>query len=85
MVRDGRRVVADDSSRTGIVGILVSSAHKLMRLVAVVMPAPLKRMMFRRLLGWQVASDAYVGFSYIDAQSVVLGPGSRIGHFNIVR
>lgn len=49
------------------------------------LPQPLKRALFRRVFGWTVADDAYVGLSYIDAAHVSLGPGSHIGHFNIVR
>jgi len=63
----------------------VPTAHKLLRLLAVVLPQPLKRALFRRVLGWDVAADAYVGLSYIGADAVKLGPGSHIGHFNIVR
>jgi acetyltransferase-like isoleucine patch superfamily enzyme len=63
----------------------MSNVHKLLRLVSVVLPQPLKRALFRHVLGWNVARDAYVGLSYIGADAVTLGPGSRIGHFNIVR
>lgn len=63
----------------------MSGAQTLLRLVAVVLPQPLKRALFRHVLGWNVAADAYVGLSYIGAEAVTLGPGSRIGHFNIVR
>ena len=63
----------------------VSRVQTLLRLVAVILPQPVKRALFRQLLGWNVAADAYVGLSYIGAEAVTLGPGSRIGHFNIVR
>lgn len=63
----------------------MSTVQKLLRLVAVVLPQPLKRMLFRHVFGWNVADDAYVGLSYIGADDVTLGPGSHIGHFNIVR
>jgi len=63
----------------------MSRVQTLLRLVAIVLPQPAKRALFRHVLGWNVAADAYVGFSYIGAEAVTLGPGSRIGHFNIVR
>lgn len=63
----------------------MSNAHKLLLLFAAVLPQSLKRALFRRVLGWNVADDAYVGCSYIGAEAVTLGPGSHIGHFNIVR
>ena len=63
----------------------MARVDKLLRLLAVVLPQPLKRAVFRRVLRWEIAPDAYVGLSYIGADSVKLGPGSYIGHFNIVR
>src|SRR3954451_10433282 len=63
----------------------MATARKLLCLLAAVLPQPLKRALFRRVLGWEVADDAYVGLSYIGAATVKLGPGSHIGHFNIVR
>ena len=68
-----------------ILAAVMSNVQKLLRLVAVALPQPLKRTWFRRVLGWDVADDAYVGMSYIDADAVTLGPRSHIGHFNIVR
>lgn len=64
---------------------VLSKCDKLLRLLAVVLPQRLKRRLFRHVLGWSVADDAYVGFSYIGADAVTLGPGSHIGNFNIVR
>lgn len=63
----------------------MSKVHKLLPLLAVVLPQRLKRALFRHVLGWNIADDAYVGLSYIGAEAVTLGPGSHIGHFNIVR
>lgn len=63
----------------------MASFHRLLQLVAVVLPQGLKRALFRRAFGWKVADDAHVGLSYIGADMVTLGPGAHIGHFNIVR
>lgn len=69
----------------GIVHVAMSNIEKLLRVLAMVLPQRAKRVLFRRILGWTVADDAYVGLSYLGAEAVTLGPGSRIGHFNIVR
>lgn len=63
----------------------MSRFQQALRLLAVVLPQSLKRLYMRHVLGWDIAGDAYVGLSYIGAESVTLGPGSRIGHFNVVR
>jgi acetyltransferase-like isoleucine patch superfamily enzyme len=63
----------------------VARFHQLLQLLAVVLPQSLKRALFRRAFGWEVADDAHVGLSYIGADSVTLGAGAHIGHFNIVR
>ena len=61
------------------------SVRSLVQVLAAPLPQPFKRRVFRRALGWVVADDAYVGLSYLDADHVVLEPGSYIGHFNLVR
>lgn len=63
----------------------MSNFQKLLRLLAMVLPQPIKRAVFRHVFHWKVADDAYVGCSYIGADSVTLGPGTRIGHGNIIR
>lgn len=35
--------------------------------------------------GWDIALDARVGLSFVDATRVVLGKQARIGHFNVAR
>lgn len=54
-------------------------------LVAVVLPQRLKCAMYRRVFGWEIASGVHIGFSFIDAEHVVLGAGAHIGHFNVIR
>jgi acetyltransferase-like isoleucine patch superfamily enzyme len=53
-------------------------------LVAVVLPQAAKRRLYRAL-GWEIDATARIGLSYLHAEQVTLGPGTRIGHFNVVR
>jgi acetyltransferase-like isoleucine patch superfamily enzyme len=81
---DGPRP-GEPAAGSGYRGAQMAKIRKLLPLLPMLLPQRLKRAWFRRVLGWDVADDAYVGFSYIDADEVTLGPGSRIGHLNIVR
>ncbi len=58
--------------------------RRLAAVLAVVCPQPLKRAVYRAL-GHDVARDARIGFSYIDVDRMVLGPGAFIGHFNAIK
>jgi len=49
------------------------------------LPQALKLAILRRLRGWTVGSDVYIGVSYLDAEEVVLDDSSHVGHFNVVR
>jgi acetyltransferase-like isoleucine patch superfamily enzyme len=59
--------------------------RRLLQAAAVFLPFALKRFIYTRLLGWRVDPAARVGFSYLDAESVVLEAGARIGHITVVR
>jgi acetyltransferase-like isoleucine patch superfamily enzyme len=48
------------------------------------LPGFLKRRLYRRLFRYEIASDVRIGLALVDADRVVLGPGSRIGHFTLV-
>lgn len=62
-----------------------SRLHKLLHAIAMPLPQPLKRALYRNILGWTVADDAYVGFSYMGTEHGTLEAGSHVGHFNIIR
>ncbi len=49
------------------------------------LPSSLRRIVARRLLGWDVAPTAFIGRSIVSATHVTLGPGSSIGPFNVIR
>lgn len=62
-----------------------SRLHKFLHLAAVPLPQPVKRVFLRRVLGWTVADDAHVGFSYLGVEHATLEAGSYIGNFNVFR
>lgn len=52
---------------------------------SVLLPWRLRSMLYRHMLGWSIHPTARVGFSIIDAERVILGRGSRIGHLTVIR
>lgn len=54
-------------------------------LIACLLPWPLKRVVYRKVLRYQISDAASVGFSLIRADFVSLGRGARIGHLNVIR
>lgn len=58
---------------------------KLAALIAVILPQRLKKLVYRKIFGWRIGQGVKIGFSYLDAEHVVLGDQVCIGHFNIVR
>lgn len=52
-------------------------------LVAAVLPWPMKRAVYR-LLGHRVDKTAHVGVAVLLVDELVLGPGARIGHLNLI-
>lgn len=57
----------------------------LLLLIPVVLPSPLKRVWYRRVMGWKVGRHVRIGLSYLDASRVDIGDDVRIGHFNVMR
>lgn len=46
----------------------------------------LKRTALRRLFGWEVDESAWIGISiFTNVRHARIGPGARIGHFNVFR
>lgn len=54
-------------------------------LLAIALPWRLKRLLYRRLLGYEISPTAYIGFSFLSARSMVMADGASIGHLNIIR
>lgn len=49
-----------------------------------ILPGPLKRLVLRVVFGYCIGKRVRVGLSLIDARSVILGDGTRIGHGNVI-
>lgn len=54
-------------------------------MLAVVMPQPIKLCIYRRWFNWKIGRGTWIGFSYIEAQRVIIGNNVRINHLNIWR
>lgn len=52
---------------------------------ALILPWPLRRWLLRVLCGYSFGEGARIGHSLIGCPSLNMGPGSRIGHFNVVK
>lgn len=59
--------------------------RKLLLVIAALLPQPVKLLIYRRLLGWQIGKNVQIGWSFLDAHKVTLGDNVRIGHFNLIR
>lgn len=59
--------------------------HKLLVILAICLPQPIKQLIYRRLLKWQLGRGVQIGLSYLDGGQIVLEDNVRIGHFNIIR
>jgi acetyltransferase-like isoleucine patch superfamily enzyme len=61
---------------------------KTLRLVALgfvgLLPGPIKRFVYRLLFGYRIAPGVRIGFALLDARSVSLAQGTRIGHLNMI-
>src|SRR4051794_6487570 len=54
--------------------------------LAILLPGSVKRVVLRRLLGWEIGPSAHIGLSlFVGVDDVCLGEGARIGHFNVFR
>jgi acetyltransferase-like isoleucine patch superfamily enzyme len=59
--------------------------HKFLCLLLVLCPGPIKILVYRKILGWKIGSNAKIGFSYIHSNQVEIGDNVRISHFNVFR
>lgn len=49
-----------------------------------VLPNALKRLLYRVAFGYRVGPDVRIGIALLDARSLDLAEGTRIGHFNVI-
>jgi acetyltransferase-like isoleucine patch superfamily enzyme len=59
--------------------------NKILLILAVIMPLPLKLFIYRRIMGWKIGNQVRIGFSYIECDEVILGDNILIRHFNVIR
>ena len=52
--------------------------------VCALMPAFARRWCYRTFFRYQIGRNVTIGMSLLDADHVVLAPGTQIGHFNVV-
>jgi len=45
----------------------------------------MRRWLYRALLGYDIHPTASIGISFLRVARAELGPGSRVGHFSIIR
>jgi acetyltransferase-like isoleucine patch superfamily enzyme len=63
----------------------IRSLVRLAALAAIgVLPGFAKRPLYRFIFGYRLGRDVQIGFSILDADTLLLGDGTRIGHFNVV-
>ena len=63
----------------------VRTFARLVGLVLVaLLPGVVKRPLYRLVFGYRLGRGVRIGISILDADSVSLGEGTRIGHFNVV-
>ena len=59
--------------------------RRVLALLLIVLPQPLKRLVGRRLLGWDIHPTARIGRSLVSVTHLSMGPGSLIGSFNVIK
>lgn len=59
--------------------------RRLLLLLVIVLPQPLKQVFYRRVFGWKIGRRVHLGLSYLEADVVIIGDDVRIGHFNIFK
>lgn len=62
-----------------------SALSVIVQIAAIMLPWPIRRVVLRVLLGFDLAPSCRIGFSLVLAQRVALGARSRIGHLTFVR
>ncbi len=58
---------------------------KIIVTISMLMPWVLKRLFLQLLCGYKLHKTAHIGFAYVSAENVVMGPGASIGHFSVCK
>src|SRR4051794_26568914 len=59
--------------------------RRVLAVVMIVLPQSLKRLVGRRLLGWDIHPTARIGRSLVSVGHLSMGPGSVIGARNVIK
>ena len=59
--------------------------RKLLAVLCLFLPWPLRRAIFRGVFKYEIGDGARIGLSLIYAKKLILKPGARIGHLNICK
>jgi acetyltransferase-like isoleucine patch superfamily enzyme len=59
--------------------------RRVLPILLIVLPQSLKRLVGRRLLGWDIHPTARIGRSLVSVRHLSMGPGSLIGSFNVIK
>jgi acetyltransferase-like isoleucine patch superfamily enzyme len=57
----------------------------LLRALSVLLPWSLRRRLLNRAFGFEIDPEARIGFSWTFPRKLIMGPGARIGHLNVIR
>jgi acetyltransferase-like isoleucine patch superfamily enzyme len=60
-------------------------ARTVVQLVIVALPWRIKRRAYSWFFQWRLHPTSHIGFSMLEADTVVLAAGARIGHFTVIR
>lgn len=55
-----------------------------LRALSVLLPWGLRRRLLNRAFGFEIDPEARIGFSWTFPRKLIMGPGSRIGHLNVI-
>ncbi len=59
--------------------------RKIIHIIVMFLPMPLKRIAYHRLFGYEIAPGARIGFSLVMCRKVGMAQGARIGNFTIIK
>lgn len=61
------------------------SLRRLVLILTILLPQRLKLAALRRIPGWTIGDQVYIGLSFLDAENVQISDGAYLGHFNLIR
>ncbi len=64
---------------------MASAGGLILRALSVLLPWGLRRRLLNQVLGYEIDPQARIGFSWTFPDRLVMGPGARIGHLNLIR